>query len=308
MKDIQVSVVIPCYNASAFIERCINSVLQQTYPIKEIICVDDGSADDTPAKLETFRFKSPLVKVIQQTNKGACAARNAGLNSATGEYIQFLDADDLIRPGKIAQQVSLLQNQDADLIMGNFIRYIDGKKESVSVFTGDPWIALIRGRTGSTCSNLFRRSAVIAAGSWNENQQSSQETELMFRMLKNKARVKPGESYETEVFFEHDESISRKNPVGNLERFISLRMAIFEHLRSVNELTEERRQEIGAVILGSIRIMYRKNRNIAIAKYAEVFRPNFRLEASPQHSRAYITLHKLFGFRLTEEIYKLARE
>src|SRR5690349_12910162 len=98
-----VSILIPAFNAERWLGETIESALNQTWPSKEIIIVDDGSADDT---LRVARsFASSTVKVISQENSGACAARNRALAEAQGDFVQWLDADDLLAPDKIARQL-----------------------------------------------------------------------------------------------------------------------------------------------------------------------------------------------------------
>jgi len=102
MEDL-VSIIIPAYNAERWISDTIRSALSQTWPRREIIIVDDGSTDHT-LTIAT-RFESKQVKVVTQQNKGASAARNHGLRLAQGNYIQWLDADDLLAPDKIMNQL-----------------------------------------------------------------------------------------------------------------------------------------------------------------------------------------------------------
>ena len=103
-----VSILIPAYKAEAFVADTVRSALNQSWPRKEIIVVDDGSPDST---FEVARqFESGTVKVVQQENGGAPAARNTALSLAQGDYIQWLDADDLLHPEKISKQ---LQGADA---------------------------------------------------------------------------------------------------------------------------------------------------------------------------------------------------
>jgi glycosyltransferase involved in cell wall biosynthesis len=104
-----VSILIPAYNAERWIGDTINSALQQTWDNKEVIVVDDGSRDTTLQVAS--RLASKLVKVVAQDNGGACAARNKALEFAQGDYIQWLDADDLLDPEKISLQ---LQGSDAE--------------------------------------------------------------------------------------------------------------------------------------------------------------------------------------------------
>ena len=103
----RVSVIIPTYNFGEFLGECILSVLSQTYPVAEIIVVDDGSTDNTESVASAFLSR---IIYIKKPNGGPASARNAGLNRATGEYITFLDADDQWTPEKIADQVEFFEN------------------------------------------------------------------------------------------------------------------------------------------------------------------------------------------------------
>jgi GT2 family glycosyltransferase len=102
----QVSVIIPTYNCARYLPEAIDSVLAQTYRDFEIIVVDDGSTDDTPDVLARY---GEAILVIRQPNQGRGAARNAGILAARGQYIAFLDADDLWLPEKLEKQVALLR-------------------------------------------------------------------------------------------------------------------------------------------------------------------------------------------------------
>jgi glycosyltransferase involved in cell wall biosynthesis len=99
-----VSILIPAYNAEKWIQDTIRSAINQTWPRKEIIVVDDGSLDNTLQIAK--RFESTFVKVVTQPNMGASAARNRAMSLAQGDYIQWLDADDLLAPDKISQQLN----------------------------------------------------------------------------------------------------------------------------------------------------------------------------------------------------------
>lgn len=109
-----VSIIIPCFNAERWLAETLESALAQTWPEKEIILVDDGSTDGSLALARKFEPRG--VVVITQSNAGAAAARNTGLVRARGEFIQFLDADDLLAPDKIEKQVRLLQERGTDCL------------------------------------------------------------------------------------------------------------------------------------------------------------------------------------------------
>jgi glycosyltransferase involved in cell wall biosynthesis len=108
VKTLTVTAVIPAHNAAPFIGEALDSVLHQTIPPTEIIVVDDGSTDGTPA---VARRCDPLVHVIEQPQRGVSAARNAGIAAAKGEFIAFLDADDVWAPPKIERQLAAFARQ-----------------------------------------------------------------------------------------------------------------------------------------------------------------------------------------------------
>lgn len=98
MPNKTISVIVPVYNTEQYLERCLRSVLQQTYPYVELICVNDGSTDGSAEILAHAAAQDSRIKVLTQTNQGQSAARNVALREATGDYIFFVDADDFIHP------------------------------------------------------------------------------------------------------------------------------------------------------------------------------------------------------------------
>jgi glycosyltransferase involved in cell wall biosynthesis len=112
-----VSVVIPAYNRSALLGEAIESVLAQDHPRLEVIVVDDGSTDDTPSVVRSYGNR---VKYIRQEHSGRSAARNRGLAHAAGEFVAFLDSDDVFLPGKLSTQVLfLLDHPEVDAVYGD---------------------------------------------------------------------------------------------------------------------------------------------------------------------------------------------
>ena len=103
-----VSVIVPCYNQAHYLAEAVNSVMSQTLDLWELIIVNDGSTDDTREVATSFAQADPRVRYVEQRNRGVSAARNRGLDLATGRYVQFLDSDDFIAPTKLAVQVELL--------------------------------------------------------------------------------------------------------------------------------------------------------------------------------------------------------
>ncbi|MGH2567490.1 MAG: glycosyltransferase family 2 protein, partial [Bacteroidota bacterium] len=111
-----VSILIPCHNAERWIKGAINSALAQDYSHKEVIIVDDGSTDNS---WEIIQGYGPRIRAERTSNNGACAARNYLLQLSKGEWLQYLDADDYLLPGKISSQVKVLEHEsDADILYG----------------------------------------------------------------------------------------------------------------------------------------------------------------------------------------------
>lgn len=123
MADPLVSIIIPVYNAGKYLEETIRSAIDQTWVNKEIIIVDDGSTDNSLAIANSFTGEN--ITISQQKNKSASAARNKGISLAKGEYIQFLDADDLIAPDKIASQIGALNNSTHHIALCHTVHFTD---------------------------------------------------------------------------------------------------------------------------------------------------------------------------------------
>ena len=112
----KISVIIPVYNAERYIEQCLWSVTGQTYGSLEIIAVDDGSADDSAAVCGRLAETDGRIRVLRQKNSGVSAARNLGLNAATGEYVFFLDSDDAIHPRLLEEMLWQAEENHAQLV------------------------------------------------------------------------------------------------------------------------------------------------------------------------------------------------
>lgn len=112
----QVSIIVPIYNAEAHLERCISSLLAQSYSDTEILLINDGSTDDSLKICNAFATANMHIRVISQDNQGVSSARNRGIESAKGDFLTFIDADDVIAPDAISKMVSELTTSGADAI------------------------------------------------------------------------------------------------------------------------------------------------------------------------------------------------
>jgi glycosyltransferase involved in cell wall biosynthesis len=130
-----VSLIVPCYNYGRFLRDALESVLRQTYACWECIIIDDGSRDDTKEIAGQFTASDNRFKYIYQQNAGLSEARNTGLKAAKGDYIQLLDADDMLEPQKLELQVSFLEEHpEYDLIYSDAALFTDGEATAQEPF------------------------------------------------------------------------------------------------------------------------------------------------------------------------------
>ena len=117
----RVTICIPIYNTVKYLERCVNSVLSQTYSNLEVILTDDGSTDGSGQLCDEFARNDERVRVIHKDNGGEASARNAALKAATGDYVMFIDSDDEYLPNAVQMMVETMEANDADLVIGGYI-------------------------------------------------------------------------------------------------------------------------------------------------------------------------------------------
>ena len=189
-----VSVIIPCYNSENLVTETLMSVFSQNYPSLEVICVDDGSTDSTLIKLNALKAPTHIsYKVISSENRGASAARNLALNHATGEFIQFLDSDDLISNNKISKQISQFSD-GVDIIVSDYLKMdyhlkTINSKSDFSEIEKDPLLYAIT-HVISSLNPLYRRSIIDQFGTYDESLPCSQDWEFNLRLILAKSKVK----------------------------------------------------------------------------------------------------------------------
>lgn len=302
----KVSVVLPFFNAKRHLRRAADSVLAQTHRPLELFMVDDGSTDGSAAIAEEAVARAPFpAQLLRQPNRGACAARNAGLRLATGEYIQFMDADDAIAPEKIERHARAVEAHGLpDILVGSArIFGPDGRiaKLDIQATKGrDPWLDMALTRMGGTPNNLWKRSAVEAIGGWDESLRSSQEYDLLFRLLRNGATVAYDAEPLTDVHRQAAGSITSSDPVGKWRRHITLRARIIEHLvaeRSPRDLAPFRQ-----ALFDAIRFLYPYDRQGALRYYNTLLPPDYMPGLSTATGWGYLLLHRLLGFGFANRV------
>tara|TARA_R110001592_G_scaffold105385_3_gene296347 strand:+ start:119613 stop:120563 length:951 start_codon:yes stop_codon:yes gene_type:complete len=193
--DPLVSIIIPVYNKSSFIKETLDSAFGQTYPNIEVVLVNDGSTDDSLVILEGYKEKYPdKVVLIDQVNGGVSQANNVGIQASQGEYLQFLDADDLLSPDKIEKQIYLLNGQSPAVISScEWVMF----KEKPSEYFCIPYGIFKDFESGIECvlrfwnqqemmqpaAYLSHRSLIEKAGDWDESLIINQDGEFFLRIL-----------------------------------------------------------------------------------------------------------------------------
>ena len=235
-----VSVVVPTYNRAKLLMEAMDSVLNQTYRPIELIVVDDGSADNTKEAVEKwadkYRADSQFyLKYFEQQHQGGQVARNRGLIESHGQYIKFLDSDDILKFSAIEHQVCLLSSCESKVVVfsnsyrfserGNKIDLFKGKYPNVQMDELEKWLF---DYFEPPHSILWKRKDVVSLGPWDESLTAAQDADYMFRFLFSGGQLKfcP----EAWVYYrKHKDTISR---VESLESVVS-RLMVTEKVESI---------------------------------------------------------------------------
>ena len=156
----EVSVIIPVYNSEKYVEKCICSVMAQTLPELEIIIINDGSIDESGKILRKLAQKDSRIILLEQENKGVAAARNLGVEKATGKYLTFVDGDDYLQEDYIEKMYSLAEKETLDMVICGLTYVDEGGKELNKIIPGvykrlenEEWTF----RISAVCSHLYKR-------------------------------------------------------------------------------------------------------------------------------------------------------
>jgi glycosyltransferase involved in cell wall biosynthesis len=196
MRDL-VSVIVPCFNYARYLDQCIDSVIRQSHQRWECIIVDDGSTDETADVCTRLAKMDSRVTFVRQNNRGLGAARNAGVRQANGEFVQLLDADDLLEPEKLKVQVAFLgAHPDTDVVLGEGAFFDDGFPRDIYPRTPDGIVAmtrrvlgegtpilaaLVEGNVGVVHAALVRSSVFQSVGLFDEILRAHEDWDFWFR-------------------------------------------------------------------------------------------------------------------------------
>lgn len=251
------TVIIPAYNASKVILGALQSVGKQSYTSFETIVIDDGSTDETPNIVSRYFEEHPQMKgyLIRQENKKVAAARNQGLNAASGEWLAFLDADDIWIEKKLEQVVKIIQdNPNVDLVCHDQISILQGKKGK-KIYCGpyDSYLdILLKSCCLSPSAVCVRKEKIIEIGGFNESAEyfGTEDFDLWMRLAKNGCRF----------FYLHEFLGIRRETLGSISDNVASHtdnylQAVRDHFYSLSSNLQKRhnikyRQRCSAIVCG----------------------------------------------------------
>ena len=185
-----ISVIVPVYKVEKYLRACIDSILAQTYRNFELILVDDGSPDNCGAICDAYAAKDPRVRVIHQENMGLSGARNTGMDAARGEYITFVDSDDLILPQYLEVLLDALRSANAELSVCSPEIFIDGEENKMTASDQTDFsYSALSGREACIC--MYNGDRRVPINAWGK---------LYLRSLIGDMRFPVGRIHEDQAF------------------------------------------------------------------------------------------------------------
>ena len=244
----KVSIVIPAYKAASFIGETLKSVFAQTFTEYEVIIINDGSPDTEELEriLDPYRER---IHYLKQENRGAGAARNTGLQAARGEFIAFLDADDLWLPDYLAEQIKFIGGHNVDVVCADAILFndssVDRKTYLETLMSGRAekgpvtFFGLVSAEQSLITSGIVaRREPIFKVGLFDEALRNSQDFDLWLRLARHGARM----AYQRRVLLRyrsHDESLS-----GNAFNIRRRELRVYDKIEQSYNLTPAERAEV----------------------------------------------------------------
>lgn len=300
-----VSIIIPCWNGANYVSDAIESALAQTYPKVEVIVIDDGSTDDTPAILQSFygriRWESTL-------NRGACAARNRGLELAKGEFIQFLDVDDLLHADKIAKQLEVATSHETDIVYCARETYgIDHPKQTWvdSPTNGDDDLAFALTKIITVACPLYRKKQLASITGFRTDLPCAQDYDLNLRLALQGFRFKKLD--QTLVTVRRRTTSVSSDSIKVLRQMRLLWRELLLQLAEKGELNAARRKAIAMCFASAGRVLVRNDLH---SEAEELFQEAHRTDAEgvrAAYSAATWFLRELVGSDTTETLVRLKR-
>jgi Glycosyl transferase family 2 len=311
-RRMKVTIGIPVFNCETWVATAIQSALEQTWPDKEIIVVDDGSTDRSGEICKSFGSR---ILFVQQPNRGGNAARNQICRLASGEWIQFLDADDYLKPDKVRSHLdSCARPIDADILCSAtiFEDWRNGKLASQKVDVlkeGCDWVALwLTTSVPLTGGCLWRRQALEKIGGWNEQIRCNQEYELYFRALQKNLRFQVAGAPLSVHRIWSEKTVSRRDKKGLVLGKTELIQCFLRWLKNEGRLTPEYQRLAGRSCFEMARTLANEDLALATCYYRERKREGLMQPEGPQAPWKYRLALRCLGFNSAERLAKLLQQ
>jgi glycosyltransferase involved in cell wall biosynthesis len=310
MSRAKITIGIPVYNCEHWIGDTIRSALNQTWPDKEVVVIDDGSTDGT---VEICRSFGNQIRFVSQGRLGGNAARNHVIHLANGDWIQFLDADDYLRPEKISKQIESGAMAAADVVCSPVIfeRWEDGR-----LIGQDPqgfelpidWNASwIRWNMPQTGGCLWRKEALLKIKGWNESIHCNQEYELYFRAFQFGLRFEwvnvPGAVYR----LWSEDTVCRRDKSGVIQGKTDLIRQFLAWLKSSGRYGPKYRRLAGVACFEMARTLASQDLRRAREYYLARRREGLITIDGPAAPWKYRFALTWLGFSAAEQLAKAAR-
>jgi len=284
----KISVITVVLNNKSTIEETIKSVLNQKYPNLEYIIIDGGSTDGTLDIINKYNEQIDYLK--SEKDLGIYDAFNKGLKIASGEWIQFLDADDLLFPDKIANQINFLNNIKCDIIFSPMKHVKLNGTSYIKIPEEDVLLGLLKSNLGCTCSNLFKKEILNKINGWDESLMSSQEYDLMFRLYKINSNFIYYNKCETIIRERKNGQISKSNTSERITTYFELRNKMYSYF-SLNKLINNKLKEEFYWIIYYYGLCNKESSILLYEKFLKNYKPK-----SYEKGRLQFTFHRLIGF------------
>jgi glycosyltransferase involved in cell wall biosynthesis len=258
---VSISIIIPCFNEAATIAAAIGSVLSQDGLRSEIIVVDDGSTDSSPAIASGF---GPKVRLVTGPNRGVSAARNRGIGQSGGEWLVFLDADDLLAPQTLSQRLDTARATDADVVVCDWRDFEDapdrrkGPVRSVDfeALAADPELACAGNFWASPAALLYRRDLVDRIGGFRLDLPVIEDARFLFDAARHGARFARSPHIGA-LYRVRPDSASRRDPARFWRCVLLNGTQIEASWRARGCLTEIRRAALADIYNGAAHGLFR---------------------------------------------------
>lgn len=303
-----VSIIIPAFNREALLRETLDSVFAQDYRPIELIVADDGSTDGTLAMLEAIKPPEGIaLQVSIGEHEGAAAARNRGAKLSGGEFLMFLDSDDLLEPNALATLVKTIDR--ADIAVGAWCDLESGKRSNPIVREfGEDWLAdLLNHNWFATCATLHRRSAVARAEPWNPD--VPQDDDFHFAAMLGLAGAKLASTREVVALYRrHDDGqLTRQDLVTKSHHTQAILQRIEAQLDSRDAWTPERRAALAFRYFKTGRMVWYHTGNAD--RFEELVQEALRVKPDFKPPKSwYKWIADLAGYKNAERVAAIGRK